>query len=237
MWAIKPDRLAKTFLWAGAWFYPIPITIGILGFVGLALGVKVPEQIGDPAAVGPFVVSHLGLPVVIVVLFTLVVLNAAFSTTDSAFSGLTSVVAVDIVKPLWPKVSERALFLISRLSIVVASVAVGIIVLLKLQFVDLLLFMFAVQIAFAIPIAFSVFWSRFTSTAFILASVLSLVIGLPIRLSYPEPWGTLAIFAISLAVSIGVSLAQNKRFDFRTLRDRGRIAVVDDARPIASAAE
>ena len=28
-WAIKPDRLARTFLWAGAWFYPIPITVGL----------------------------------------------------------------------------------------------------------------------------------------------------------------------------------------------------------------
>jgi hypothetical protein len=43
-------------------------------------------------------------------------------------------------------------------------------VLLGLQFVDLLLFMFAVQIAFAIPITLAIFWSRFTGTAFVLAS-------------------------------------------------------------------
>jgi Na+/proline symporter len=233
VWAIKPDRLARTFLWAGAWFYPIPITIGLLGFVGIALGITVPDQIGDPAAIGPFVISHIGLPVALVVLFTLVILNASFSATDGAFAALTSVVAVDIVRPLWPGVSERTLFLITRLSIVAASVIVGIIVLLGLQFVDLLLFMFAVQIAFAIPITLSIFWSRFTGSAFVLASTLALLIGLPIRLNAPEPWGTLAIFGVSLVVSVVVSLFQKQEFDFRTLRDRGRTAAKDNlAEPI-----
>lgn len=236
VWAVKPDRLARTFLWAGAWFYPIPIAVGLLGFVGLSLGVAVPQHIGDPAAVGPFVISHIGLPVALVALFTLVILNAAFSSIDGAFSGLTSVVAVDIVKPLWPEVSEKVLFLISRLSIVLASVIVGIVVLLGLQFVDLLLFMFAVQIAFAIPIALAIFWPRFTVTAFIAAIALSLGIGLPIRLSYPEPWGTVAIFAISLVVSVVVSLFQNQRFDFATLRDRGRAGVHDGGPDIVPAA-
>lgn len=229
-WAIKPERLARTFLWAGAWFYPIPIVIGILGFVGYSLGVKVPDQIGDPAAIGPYVVSHIGLPVVIVVLFTLVILNAAFSTIDSAFSALTSIVAVDVVKPLWPRISERTLFLISRLSIVAASIIVGAVVLLKLQFVDLLLFMFAVQIALAIPIAFAVFWSRFTGAAFVLASVLSLGIGLPVRLNFPEPYGTLSIAAISLVVSVVVSLLQKESFDFASLRNRGRTLGNDSTR-------
>jgi Na+/proline symporter len=233
VWAIKPDRLARTFLWAGAWFYPIPITIGLLGFVGIALGVTVPNQIGDPAAIGPFVISHIGLPVALVVLFTLVILNASFSATDGAFSALTSVVAVDVMKPLWPAMGERTLFLITRLSIVVASIVVGIIVLLGLQFVDLLLFMFAVQIAFAVPITLAIFWSRFTGAAFVTACTLALLIGLPIRLNYPEPWGTLAIFGISLVVSIVVSLLQKQHFDFNSLRDRGRVSTEEEqSRPI-----
>jgi urea-proton symporter len=237
VWAIKPDRLARTFLWAGAWFYPIPITIGLLGFVGIALGVTVPDQIGDPAAIGPYVISHIGLPIPIVIMFTLVILNASFSATDGAFAALTSVVAVDIVRPLWPAMSDGKLFLITRLSIVAASIIVGIIVLLGLQFVDLLLFMFAVQIAFAIPITLAIFWSRFTATAFVLACTLALVIGLPIRLTAPEPWGTLAIFGVSLLVSVGVSLMQKREFDFRSLRERGRSSANELATRSLSAAE
>jgi len=48
---------------AGAWFYPIPICLGLLGLVGLALHVDVHTQLGgDAAAVGPYLISHLGLP-------------------------------------------------------------------------------------------------------------------------------------------------------------------------------
>ena len=112
---------------------------------------------------------------------------------------------------------------------------VGIVVLLGLQFVDLLLFMFAVQIAFAIPITLAIFWSRFTGTAFVLASALALVIGLPIRLNSPEPWGTLTIFGVSLVVSVVVSLIQNEKFDFRTLRDRGRVTQEVAKEPVTEA--
>jgi hypothetical protein len=67
----------------------------------------------------------------------------------------------------------------------------------------------------------------------VLASTLALLIGLPIRLNAPEPWGTLAIFGISLVVSVVVSLIQKQEFDFRKLRDRGRAAAEDDlAEPI-----
>jgi hypothetical protein len=54
------------------------------------------------------------------------------------------------------------------------------------------------------------------------------LIGLPIRLNAPEPWGTLAIFSVSLVVSVVVSLLQKQQFDFRTLRDRGRTSAKDD---------
>jgi len=84
-------------------------------------------------------------------------------------------------------------------------------------------FGFAVQIAFAIPITLAIFWSRFTGTTFVFASTLALVIGLPIRLNAPEPWGSLTIFGVSLVVSVVVSLIQNEKFDLRTLRDRGRV--------------
>jgi hypothetical protein len=62
----------------------------------------------------------------------------------------------------------------------------------------------------------------------VLACSLALLIGLPIRLSYPEPWGTLAIFSISLVVSVVASLFQKQEFDFNTLRDRGRAAVQEN---------
>src|SRR6185312_6159744 len=38
VWAIRGPEVARTFFWAGALFYPIPICLGMLGLVGIAFG-------------------------------------------------------------------------------------------------------------------------------------------------------------------------------------------------------
>ena len=45
VWAIRPKDLGRSFLWAGVWFYPIPLALGLLGFIGVAYGVT-PERAG-----------------------------------------------------------------------------------------------------------------------------------------------------------------------------------------------
>ena len=98
LWALRPGNLRRTFVWGGLWFYPIPLALGLLGLVGLSLGVT-PGQLGDAGAggVGPYVVSHVGLPVILIVAYVLVILNACYSSIDGAFSALSSLVAVDIL--------------------------------------------------------------------------------------------------------------------------------------------
>ena len=78
-WAIRPRNLRQTFVWGGLWFYPIPLTLGLLGLVGLALGVT-PGDLGAAGAggVGPYVVTHVGLPVVLVAAYVLVFLNGCY---------------------------------------------------------------------------------------------------------------------------------------------------------------
>ena len=41
---------------------------------------------GDAAAIGPFLVSHLGLPTWLVILYVIVILSACYSVIDSAFT-------------------------------------------------------------------------------------------------------------------------------------------------------
>jgi len=36
VWAIRANQVTRTFMWAGALFYPIPICLGMLGLIGIA---------------------------------------------------------------------------------------------------------------------------------------------------------------------------------------------------------
>ena len=106
VWAIRGPEVARTFFWAGALFYPIPICLGMLGLVGIAFGLTAADIGGDIAAIGPYVVSHIGLPLALVILYVLAILAACYSTIDGASAALSSVVAVDIVKRYWPATKE-----------------------------------------------------------------------------------------------------------------------------------
>ena len=109
VWAIKGREVARTFFWAGALFYPIPICLGMLGLVGIAFGLSTADIGGDLAAVGPYIVSHIGLPLFLVILYVLAILAACYSTIDGASAALSSIVAVDVVKRYWPETRGRAL--------------------------------------------------------------------------------------------------------------------------------
>ena len=70
---------------------------------------------------GPYVVSHVGLPVILIVAYVLVILNGCYSSIDGAFSALSSLVAVDILKQAWPKIAEKRLFTLTKLSLLVGG--------------------------------------------------------------------------------------------------------------------
>ena len=90
MWAVKSRDVGRTFLWAGALFYPIPICLGMLGLVGIAYGLKPADIGGDIVAIGPYIVSHIGIGLTLVLLYVLVILAACYSTIDGASAALSA---------------------------------------------------------------------------------------------------------------------------------------------------
>jgi Na+/proline symporter len=102
VWAVKSRDVGRTFLWSGALFYPIPICLGMLGLVGIAYHLTPADIGGDIVAIGPYIVSHIGLGLTLVLLYVLVILAACYSTIDGASAALSSIVAVDIVKRYFP---------------------------------------------------------------------------------------------------------------------------------------
>jgi Na+/proline symporter len=152
-WGLKKKDVSRTFLWAGAWFYPIPICLGILGLVGLGLHVDLQRDLGgDAAAVGPYLISHLGLPSWVVFAYVVVVLTACYSVIDSAFTAISSVFVVDVIKPLAPRISDRSLYVWAKAPMVLAAVIAALVVLTGADFVTIVLTSYAIRTAILVPL-------------------------------------------------------------------------------------
>lgn len=219
VWGMKPANLARTFMWAGLWFYPIPLTLGLLGFVGLANGVTL-DDLGTFGAggVGPYVISHLGLPVVIIAMYVLVVLTACFAASDGAFAGLAGIVSVDVIRRIRPQVKEKTLFRLTKLSIPVSGLIAAGVVLSGFDYVALVTFIYFLDISLLIPVTLAIFWSRYSSHAFIAATLLAAIIGVWFRQNVGVLEGIIALLGTSAVVSLVVSLASRQRFDYEQLQ-------------------
>lgn len=229
VWGLKKKEVSRTFLWAGAWFYPIPICFGALGLVALALNVDVNRDLGgDTAAVGPFVVSHLGLPTWMVYTYAAVILTACYSTIDSALCAFSSTCAVNIIKPLVPSLADRPLLLWSKSAMAIAAVIAAAIVLTGADFNTIVLTSYAIRTAILIPLMLAIFWPRMNVSGFVWGTAAAIAIGMPIRARYGELAGTAAILLVSALVPIVLGLLNRKRFDYAVLSRQDDVAATPD---------
>ncbi len=219
VWGLKAGEVSRTFFWAGTLFYPIPICLGILGLVGIALNVDLTANLnGDAAAVGPFVISHIGLPIWLILSYVFVILSACYSTIDGSLSAIASIAAVDVVKPLAPDISEDKLFSYTRLSMIIAAIIATFVVLSGVDFITIVLTTYAIRTAVLIPFMLSVFWNRMTTGGFVWGTVTAIVLGMPIHVTYGELPGSIAILIISAIIPIGLGFFNQERFDYNTLK-------------------
>jgi hypothetical protein len=181
------------------------------------------------------VISHIGLPVVLIALYTLIICNACYSSIDGAFSALSSIIAVDVVKRVAPSVSERRLFTITKSSIFVAGAIGGLIVLSGIDYVNLVVTIFFIKAALVVPLGLAIFWNRMTGPAFITAVVAAVAIGYPVRQQVGELEGIVTLMGISLLASVGISLLSRTTFDFGQLKPAGDSITGEPATPGAVA--
>jgi urea-proton symporter len=237
VWAIRGPEVARTFFWAGALFYPIPICLGMLGLVGIAFGLAPADIGGDVAAIGPYVVSHIGLPLALVILYVLSILAACYSTIDGASAALSSVVAVDIVKRYWPATKEGRLFVITKVSMLLGGIVATLIVLSGVDFTTLVLTTYALKTSILLPLVLAILWPRTNTVGFVGGVALAILIGMPIYETQGELIGTLSIVAISGITVVIAGYAGNARFDIASLRRVGDDIATERAAAIAQPAE
>lgn len=232
VWAIKSKEVGRTFLWAGALFYPIPICLGMLGLVGIAAGLSTTDIGGDAAAIGPYIVSHVGLPLTLVILYVLVILAACYSTIDGASSALSSIVAVDIVKRYFPNTPESRLFPITKVSVLIGGIIATAIVLSGIDFTTLVLTTYALKTAILLPLVLAILWPKTNTVGFVGGVIAAIAIGMPIYEKVGELPGTLSIVAIGGLTVLIAGIVGGEAFDVTNLR-----RVTDEVAPTVTPAE
>lgn len=194
------------------------LCLGTLGLVGIALKVDLAKDLGgDPAALGPFLVSHLGLPSWAIYLFVIIVLSACYSTCDGTLAGVSSVSAVDVIKPLFPNISEKALFTWTRLSMLLAAGISVSVVLSGIDLVTLVLGTSIIRAALLVPLILSIIWSRMNATAFTVGTISGLVAGVIALVAFGEEIGTYTVVAVSTIAPVLIALTNSQRFDYTSL--------------------
>ncbi len=152
------------------------------------------------------------------------ILLPCYSTIDGASAALSSIVAVDIVKRYLPNTSERTLFIITKISVLLGGAVALLIVLSGVDFTTLVLTTYALKTSVLLPLVLAILWPRTNTIGFVGGIVLSILIGMSLRSVYGELVGTLSILAISGAVVVLGAYLRPARFDVTTLKAARDIA-------------
>jgi Na+/proline symporter len=178
-------------------------------------------------------VSHLGLPDWVIYLFVIIVLSACYSTCDGTLAAVSSVSAVDVIKPLFPAISDRSLFAWTRFSMVLAAGISVAVVLSGIDLVTLVLGTSIIRAAVLVPLVLSIVWSRMNATAFTAGTIIGLIAGVFALAKFGEEIGTYTVVAVSTIVPIVIALTNSRRFDYTQLRQAQDLSEIPDTSSVA----
>ncbi|MBD2435370.1 sodium:solute symporter [Nostoc sp. FACHB-110] len=229
-WGIREKELGRTFFWGGALYYPVALCLGVIGLVGITLNVDLAKDLGgDPAALGPFLVSHLGLPSWVIYLFVIIVLSACYSTCDGTLAAVSSVSAVDVIKPLFPNISERSLFTWTRISMVIAALISISVILSGIDLVTLVLGTSVIRAAVLVPLILSIIWTKMNATAFTAGTISGLIAGIITLVTLGEEISTYTVVVVSTIVPIIIAATNSERFDYSKLKQAHDLSEVAES--------
>ncbi len=208
LFAVREDLIKPTFITATIGYGATVIGIGMLGVLALYAGIE--PSGGDPNNLLPqLAATHLATPLIIV--FFVMIIGSLSSTADSDLAALSSIVMTDIygvsARRRGQAINPKTMLLIGRTTMVLATVAAVSFAALRLNILDLLVFVGALWGCLVFPVIASFYWSRVTNTAFTVSVLVALAAFLPVRFGWlPESAGTDLVVELLGVVGIAVVL-------------------------------
>ena len=204
--AVREDLIKPTFITATIGYGATVIGIGMLGVLALYAGIE--PSGGDPNNLLPqLAATHLATPLIVV--FFVMIIGSLSSTADSDLAALSSIVMTDIygvsARRRGQAVNPKTMLLIGRTTMVLATVAAVSFAALRLNILDLLVFVGALWGCLVFPIIASFYWSRVTNKAFTVSVLVALAAFLPVRFGWLPEWAAIDL-AVELLGVVGIAV-------------------------------
>ncbi len=197
----------KPFVWAGLICGFIVLLLSSVGIFGQVLAQQGLIEITDTqlTVVEAVRYSMSGFGVV---LFVLAFLGVVFSTTDSAYSSIASLISIDVYKRYYEKEkNDKATLKIGRISMIIAAFLAIAMSLAKLEILWMLFIIGAAGATVVMPVLFSVYAKKLSPNMTVTAILLSLFVSVPLSIHANIIGDGLLVSIASLAgIGIGALL-------------------------------
>ncbi|MGA5078742.1 sodium:solute symporter family protein [Streptomyces griseoincarnatus] len=207
LFAVRQDLIKATFVTATVGYGAMVIGVGMLGVLALYLGYE--PTGGDVNNIIPGMAAEY-LPPVLLAAFFIMIVGALSSTADSDLSALSSIMMADVYGQNVAgkeKANPRTMLLVGRITMVLATAAAVAFASLRLNILDLLVFVGALWGALVFPVLASFYWDKVSGKAFTTSVLAALAVFLPVRFSWIPVDGAFGIVVDVLAVlGVGVVL-------------------------------
>lgn len=205
LFAVRESLIKPTFVTATIGYGATVIGVGMFGVLALYLGVE--PLNGDPNNLIPQMAASY-LPLIVLVLFFIMVIGALSSTADSDLAALASIVMTDIYgQNIAGKddADPRIMLLIGRITMILATAAGLAFASMRLNILDLLVFVGALWGALVFPVIASFYWGKVTNAAFVTGVVAALAAFIPVRFSWISMDGVVG-YAVDVLSVVGIGV-------------------------------
>ncbi len=174
----------KPFLWAGVICAAFVLIFSVIGIFGQVLVVEGSIRIVDTQMTVIEVVRHI-MPEFGLTLFIIAFLGTVFSTTDSVYSAVSSLVGMDIYKKYYLKDKKNIdakILRVGRIAMLFSAVFAIVISLTKLNILWILFIIGAVGSTVAMPVLFAIYSKKLAPRYVMLGIIFALIVSLPLSI-------------------------------------------------------